>query len=217
MRSPPTGRRTRERVQLNKAVAGWLSHSGFAHGGNGYEGIAFLIEQFAGTGLADPADPRHGLDLEALAAKCAAAYAKYKTDRKSSGSLEVQKIPGVNHPVFKDKPVNYDPREVFVHDLRFRPHPRARAPQLAEWMKQHPAERLAAWRCVDWKTGWQGSLRVEAGGRVNPVTLRWSRFWRYRPPRRADEQLTRRPTPAGFLLPRGAASWHGVALDLVHL
>lgn len=22
------------------------------------------------------------------------------------------------------------------------------APQLAEWMKNHPAERLAAWRCV---------------------------------------------------------------------
>ena len=22
------------------------------------------------------------------------------------------------------------------------------APQLTEWMKQHPAERLAAWRCV---------------------------------------------------------------------
>jgi hypothetical protein len=22
------------------------------------------------------------------------------------------------------------------------------APQLAEWMKQHPAERLAEWRCV---------------------------------------------------------------------
>jgi hypothetical protein len=22
------------------------------------------------------------------------------------------------------------------------------APQRAEWMKQHPAERLAAWRCV---------------------------------------------------------------------
>jgi hypothetical protein len=22
------------------------------------------------------------------------------------------------------------------------------APQLAEWMKQHPTERLAAWRCV---------------------------------------------------------------------
>jgi len=106
-----------ERVQLNKAVAGWLSHSGFAHGGNGYEGIAFLLEQFAGTGLADPANPAHGLDLEALAAKCAAAYAKYRTDKKSAGSLDIQKIPGVNHPVFKDKPINYDPREVFVHDL----------------------------------------------------------------------------------------------------
>jgi hypothetical protein len=23
-----------------------------------------------------------------------------------------------------------------------------RAPQLADWMKYHPAERLAAWRCV---------------------------------------------------------------------
>jgi hypothetical protein len=22
------------------------------------------------------------------------------------------------------------------------------APQLAEWMKDHPAERLAAWRCI---------------------------------------------------------------------
>jgi len=29
------------------------------------------------------------------------------------------------------------------------------APQLAEWMKQHPAERLAL---RDWQTGWQGSL-----------------------------------------------------------
>jgi hypothetical protein len=30
------------------------------------------------------------------------------------------------------------------------------APQLAEWMKQHPAERLAALR--DRQTGWQGGL-----------------------------------------------------------
>jgi hypothetical protein len=22
------------------------------------------------------------------------------------------------------------------------------APQLADWMRQHPAERLAAWRCI---------------------------------------------------------------------
>src|SRR5262249_40214900 len=112
---------TRDGLRLNRGVAGWLSNSGFAHGGTGYEGIASLVEQFAGTGLTTPASPAHGIDLDALAAKCAAAYAKYKTDRKSAGSLEIQKIPGVNHPVFKDKPINYDPREVFVHDLFTQP------------------------------------------------------------------------------------------------
>jgi hypothetical protein len=31
------------------------------------------------------------------------------------------------------------------------------APQLAEWMKQHPAERLAAWRCVIGKQDARGA------------------------------------------------------------
>jgi hypothetical protein len=30
------------------------------------------------------------------------------------------------------------------------------APQLADWMKQHPAERLAAWRCVIGKQAGNG-------------------------------------------------------------
>lgn len=30
------------------------------------------------------------------------------------------------------------------------------APQLAEWMNQHPAERLAAWRCVIGEQGGRG-------------------------------------------------------------
>jgi len=111
------GPETPERVQLNKAVVGFLSHSGFAHGGNGYEGIAFLVDQFRDTGLTDPADPKHGVDLQALATRYVADYASYKSGKKSAGSLDIQKIPGVNHPVFKDKPVNYDPREVWVRDL----------------------------------------------------------------------------------------------------
>jgi succinyl-CoA synthetase alpha subunit len=106
-----------ERVQLNKAMVGFLSHSGFAHGGNGYEGIAFLVEQFRDSGLGDPGDPGHGIDLKALAARHVADYANYKSNKRSAGSLDIQKIPGVNHPVFKDKPVNYDPREVWIHDL----------------------------------------------------------------------------------------------------
>src|SRR5206468_9675367 len=43
------GPQTPERVQLNKALVGFLTHSGYAHGGNGYEGIAFLTEQFRDT------------------------------------------------------------------------------------------------------------------------------------------------------------------------
>ena len=111
------GPETPERVQLNKALVGFLSHSGYAHGGNGYEGIAFLLDQFRDAGLNDPGDSGHGLDLTALAARYTEVYAQYKSNRKNAGSLDIQKIPGVNHPVFKDKPVNHDPREVFIWDL----------------------------------------------------------------------------------------------------
>ena len=106
-----------ERVQLNKAMLGFLTHCGYAHGGNGYEGVAFLIEQFKNSGLADPGDPEHGVDLKALAMRYVHEYAAYKADKKNLGSLEIQKVPGVNHPVFKDRPVNHDPREVFIRKL----------------------------------------------------------------------------------------------------
>jgi len=111
------GPETPERVQLNKAVVGFLTHSGYAHGGNGYEGVAFLIDQFRDAGLTDPGRPADGIDLRALAMRYVDRYARYKSERKSSGSLDIQKIPGVNHPVFKDKPVNHDPREVFIGEL----------------------------------------------------------------------------------------------------
>jgi succinyl-CoA synthetase alpha subunit len=111
------GPETPERVQLNKAMVGFLTHSGYAHGGNGFEGIAFLLRQFSDSGLEDPSRADHGLDLQALAKRYVAQYANYKANKKSAGSLDIQKIPGVNHPVFKDKPVNTDPREVFIREL----------------------------------------------------------------------------------------------------
>jgi succinyl-CoA synthetase alpha subunit len=106
-----------ERVQLNKALVGFLTHTGYTHGGNGYEGIAFLMDQFRDLGLADPGSREHGIDLHALAARAAQTYAQYKRQRKNAGSLDIAKLPGVNHPVFKDKPVNHDPREVFIAQL----------------------------------------------------------------------------------------------------
>ena len=111
-----------ERIQLNKGLVGFLTHTGYTHGGNGYEGIAFLIEQFRETGLTDPGDPSHGIDLKALALKYVESYARYKSNKKNAGSLDIQKIPGVNHPVFKDKPVNHDPREVFIRKLMAEHH-----------------------------------------------------------------------------------------------
>jgi hypothetical protein len=42
------------------------------------------------------------------------------------------------------------------------------APQLAEWMKQHPAERLAAWRCVMGKQDGRGAW----GGKQLPEMVR---------------------------------------------
>jgi hypothetical protein len=111
------GPQTPERVQLNKALVGFLTHSGYAHGGNGFEGIAFLIDQFRGSGLVDPGDANHGLDLRALAMSYAKRYGQQKADRRNRGNVELQKIPCINHPVFKDKPVNHDPREVFIGEL----------------------------------------------------------------------------------------------------
>ncbi|MEA3274158.1 MAG: CoA-binding protein [Pseudomonadota bacterium] len=106
-----------ERVQVNKAYVGFLSHTGFAHGGNGFEAMQFLIERFGGLELADPGDPGHGLDLVRIAADYTLDYKAYKTKAKAAGNLSYAKIPCVNHPVFKGKDVNLDPREVYVHDL----------------------------------------------------------------------------------------------------
>jgi hypothetical protein len=57
------GPQTPQRVQINKAMVGFLTHTGYSHGGNGFEGMAFLLQQFAGVDLRDPTDPKHGLDL----------------------------------------------------------------------------------------------------------------------------------------------------------
>jgi hypothetical protein len=105
-----------ERVQINKAMVGFLTHTGYSHGGAGYEGITFLVDQFKDTDLRDPSDSKHGLDLKAMAKRYAQGYAAEKAAAKEVGG-ERRAIPGVNHPVFKDKPVNKDPREVFIDEL----------------------------------------------------------------------------------------------------
>ncbi|MCP3877369.1 MAG: CoA-binding protein [Sulfitobacter sp.] len=106
-----------KRVQINKGYVGFLTHAGYAHGGNGFEAMAFLIEQFRDKGLENPGNAGHGLDLAAMALDYARGYLAYKTEAKAEGNLSYKKIPCINHPVFKGKDVNFDPREVYVRDL----------------------------------------------------------------------------------------------------
>ncbi|QLH14933.1 hypothetical protein HYQ43_11750 [Paracoccus pantotrophus] len=88
------GPQTPDRVQINKAMVGFLTHSGYSHGGNGFEGMAFLLDQFRDKGLKDPTDPNHGLDLTAMARDFALAYKRDKATAKELGT-EVRALPGV--------------------------------------------------------------------------------------------------------------------------
>ncbi len=106
-----------ERVQVNKGYIGFLTHTGYAHGGNGFEAIAFLLDRFRDSSLSSPGDSDHDMDLAAMATDYAKEYKAYKTKAKAVGNLSYAKIPCVNHPVFKGEDVNYDPREVFVNEL----------------------------------------------------------------------------------------------------
>jgi succinyl-CoA synthetase alpha subunit len=111
------GPETPARVQINKAMIGFMSHCGFSHGGAGYEGITFLVDRFRDTGLTDAGDAEHGLDLDAMAEEYAREYGQAKQAAKDAGAGRVEAIAGINHPVFKDKPVNLDPREAFITRL----------------------------------------------------------------------------------------------------
>jgi hypothetical protein len=108
------GPQTSGRVQINKGMVGFLTHTGYSHGGNGFEGMAFLLERFQGIELKNPTDPNHGIDLAGMAKSFAEAYREEKANARESGAAELRALPGIHHPVFKGKPVNYDPRERFI-------------------------------------------------------------------------------------------------------
>src|SRR5436189_2079826 len=95
------GPQTPSRVQINKAMVGFLTHSGYSHGGNGFEGMSFLLDQFKAVDLKDPIDPNHRLDLMVMAKRFAEAYKEAKAQSKESGLDGPRALPGVHHPIFK--------------------------------------------------------------------------------------------------------------------
>jgi succinyl-CoA synthetase alpha subunit/citrate synthase len=92
------------------AMIATLATIGDSHGGNGREAVKFLSDIFRPTPLKDPYDPRHGLDIKAMALQTAQAFKQSKDAAKDAG-VDYARIPCLGHPVFRDEDVNYDPRE----------------------------------------------------------------------------------------------------------
>jgi len=101
------------RNHIATSFLGFLTNTGLAHGGNGFEAIAFLRENFSddckNPGLQNP-----DLHLAEKALAAARRYRDYKKGQKENSDRPVKPIPCINHPVFKGNDVNIDPREAFI-------------------------------------------------------------------------------------------------------
>ena len=93
------------------AMIATLATMGSVHGGNGAEAVTFLLDAFARSELADPYTPWEG--TEKLALQAAAEFKKRKDAAQEAG-LEYTRIPCLGHPVFRNDPVNRDPREQVI-------------------------------------------------------------------------------------------------------
>lgn len=97
---------------------GWMCNTGRDHGGNGFEAIKFLKDAFGDFDpYLEPDAAKREAKLAELAQATAEKYLNTKATAKREGIMNYFKVPCVNHPVFKGKPVNYDPREVFMDKL----------------------------------------------------------------------------------------------------
>lgn len=97
----------------NTAMIATLACIGDVHGGNGRRAVEYLVGIFKNVDLLDPWDPAHNLNLQELVSKEAERFSKYRSAAKEAGT-DYDRIPCLGHPVFRDKPVNYDPREQVI-------------------------------------------------------------------------------------------------------
>ena len=103
------------RNNISTAFAGFMSNTGLAHGGAGFEAVDFLIDSFSKVKFSDPAKIPEDSKMKALSDKVAVQYLEYKQKAKAAGKSSYGRIPCINHPVFKGKPVNIDPREDYIY------------------------------------------------------------------------------------------------------
>ena len=94
----------------NVGMIAALATVGTVHGGTGRDGVRYLLKVFRDQHLKDPYAPNPDVDVAGLARATALRYREGKVAAREAG-LDYERIPCLGHPVFNDKPVNYDPRE----------------------------------------------------------------------------------------------------------
>lgn len=99
----------------NAAMIATLASIGTVHGGNGAAAVKFLIRVFGNSKLDDAYDNAE-IDLRRLVDQEADRFMAERAHAKEAG-VDYRRIPCMGHPVYKDKDVNYDPREVVVNDF----------------------------------------------------------------------------------------------------
>ncbi|HUT46154.1 MAG TPA: citrate/2-methylcitrate synthase, partial [Sedimentisphaerales bacterium] len=97
----------------NTAMIATLACIGDVHGGNGRRAVEYLCRIFKNVNIDDPWNPNHGADLQDLVKNEAEQFSKVRLEAKEA-DVDYERIPCLGHPVFRDKPVNYDPRERVV-------------------------------------------------------------------------------------------------------
>ena len=95
----------------NTAMIATLATLGMVHGGNGAKGVRFLLDCFEGSTIEDPYAPTDEVQKRAL--EVAEEFKRRKMAAKEAG-MEYERIPCLGHPVFRDKPLNFDPREQII-------------------------------------------------------------------------------------------------------
>lgn len=95
------------------AMIATLAAVGDVHGGNGGEAVAFLVDAFANSALADPYDPA-AKDLVRQQAESVAAETLRRKRSAAEQDIAFHRVPCLGHPVYRNEEVNYDPREQVV-------------------------------------------------------------------------------------------------------
>lgn len=100
------------RNHIATAYAGFMTNTGLAHGGNGFEAVSYLLKTFASTDPYHEDSKKQDQTFKSLASKAVQEFVASKRNAKLEGFSA--RVPCLNHPVFRGKQMNEDPREAHL-------------------------------------------------------------------------------------------------------